>query len=193
MGDTCTQTLTTTVYVINPASISLTATADKDTLLSGEFTKIYALVDTTYKIQWSPVTGVEHPNAYTTMVTPKVTTTYTVTIVDSLGCSRTASITIYVISTDCSSDAVFVPNTFTPNGDGKNDVLYARSNSLTEIYFAVYNRWGELVFETSDLHKGWDGTYKGMKVDPAVFAWYIKGTCNTGTEFFKKGNVTVIK
>jgi gliding motility-associated-like protein len=193
LGDTCTLTLSTTVNVINTALITLSATADKDTLMSGAFTKIHALVDTTFKIQWSPVTGVENPNAYTTKVTPKVTTTYIVTIVDSLGCSRTATITIYVISTDCGGDAVFVPNTFTPNGDGKNDVLYVRSNSITELYFAVYNRWGELVFETRDLHKGWDGTYKGMKVDPAVFAWYVKGTCNTGDEFFKKGNVTIIK
>jgi gliding motility-associated-like protein len=192
-GDTCMQTLSTTVTVIDPASISLSATADKDTVLSGEFTKIHALVDTTLKILWSPVTGVEKPDAYTTKVTPKVTTTYTVTIVDSLGCSRTASVTIYVINMECDQDIAFVPNTFTPNSDGKNDVLYVRSSSLTEIYFAIYNRWGELVFETSDLHKGWDGSYKNMKVDPAVFAWYLKGICNNGNAFFKKGNVTVIK
>jgi gliding motility-associated-like protein len=193
VGDTCTQTLSTTVIVIDPASIALSATADKDTLLSGAFTKIHALVDTTLKILWSPVTGVENPNAYTTKVTPKVTTTYTVTILDSMGCSRTASITIYVINMECDQDIAFVPNTFTPNGDERNDVLYVRSNALTEIYFAIYNRWGELVFETTDLKKGWDGTYKGMKVDPAVFAWYLKGTCNNGNAFFKKGNVTVIK
>lgn len=193
LGDTCTQTLSTTVTVINPLSISLTATADKDTVLSTEFTNIHAIVDTTFKIQWSPTTGVEKPHAYTTKVTPKVTTTYTVTILDSLGCARTASVTIYVISMECDQDIAFVPNTFTPNSDGKNDVLYVRSNNLTEIYFAIHNRWGELVFETTDLEKGWDGTYKGMKVDPAVFAWYLKGTCNNGNAFFKKGNVTVIK
>lgn len=193
LGDTCVQTLSTIVTVIDPASIALTATADKDTVLSGEFTKIHALVDTTLKIQWSPVTGVENPNAYTTKVTPKVTTTYTVTIIDSMGCARTASVTVYVISMDCDQDIAFVPNTFTPNSDGKNDALFVRSNNLTGIYFAIYNRWGEMVFETEDLQKGWDGTYKGMRVDPAVFAWYLKGTCNNGNEFFKKGNVTVLR
>jgi gliding motility-associated-like protein len=193
LGDTCTQTLSTLVTVIDPASIALTAIADKDTISSGEFTNIHAIMDTTLKIQWSPASGVENPHAYTTKVTPKVTTTYTVTILDSLGCARTASITIYVISTGCDQDIAFVPNTFTPNSDGKNDVLYVRSNNLSEIYFAIYNRWGELVFETSDLQRGWDGTYKGMKVDPAVFAWYLKGICNNGNEFFKKGNVTVLK
>ena len=50
-----------------------------------------------------------------------------------------------------------------------------------------------MVFETTNLQKGWDGTFKGMRVDPAVFAWYIKGTCNNGNEFFKKGNVTVLR
>ena len=193
LGDTCSQTLSTLVTVVDPASIALTATADKDTVISGDFTNIHALVDTTLKIQWTPTTGVENPNAYTTKVTPKVTTTYTVTIVDSMGCARTAAITVYVITRECGQDIAFVPNTFTPNNDGKNDMLYVRSNNLTEIYFAIYNRWGEMVFETTNLQKGWDGTFKGMRVDPAVFAWYIKGTCNNGNEFFKKGNVTVLR
>ena len=193
LGDTCVQTLSTVVSVIDPLSIALSASADKDTVISGESTKIHALVDTTMKILWSPGTAVENPNAYTTKVTPKETTTYTVTILDSMGCARTASVTVYVISMACDQDIAFVPNTFTPNSDGKNDILYVKSNDLTEIYFTIYNRWGEMVFETKDLKKGWDGTYKGMQVDPAVFAWYLTGTCNNGNEFYKKGNVTLLK
>lgn len=193
LGDTCTQALSTLVTVIDPMSIALNATADKDTITSGESTKIHAFVDTTLKILWSPETDLENPTTYTTNVTPKVTTTYTVTILDSIGCARTASVTVYVISTACDQSIAFVPNTFTPNSDGKNDLLYVRSNDLTEIYFAIYNRWGEMVFETKDLRRGWDGTYKGMRVDPAVFAWYLKGICNNGNKFFKKGNVTILR
>lgn len=193
LGDTCISELTTKVTVIDPALIHLSATADKDTLLNGESTWLHALTDTTLKIYWSPTTGVKDPKAFNTLVTPSTTTTYTVTINDSLGCSKSAVVTIYVKPNDCDDDDVFVPNTFTPNGDGQNDVLYARSNHLTTAYFAVYNRWGELVFETTDLDKGWDGVYKGMKADPAVFAWYVKGKCFNGKEFFKKGNVTLIR
>lgn len=192
-GDTCTQTLSTKITVIDINSVALSATADKDTLFKGESTFIHALTDTTLKIVWSPVTGVDNPTAFDTKVTPEVTTTYVVTIVDASGCSKSDTVTIYIISNECGDESVFIPNTFTPNGDGKNDVLYARSNNLTSAYFAVYNRWGELVFETTDFHKGWDGVYKGMKADPAVFAWYVKGKCLNGKEFFKKGNVTLIR
>lgn len=193
LGDTCLQTLSTKVTVVDISSVTLSATADKDTLFKGESTFIHALTDTTFKIKWAPVDGVSDPTAFNTKVTPLVTTTYTVTIIGSSGCSKTDTVTIYIISNECGDETVFVPNTFTPNGDGKNDILFARSNNLKNAYFAVYNRWGELVFETTDFHKGWDGVYKNMKADPAVFAWYVKGICLNGNAFFKKGNVTLIR
>ena len=93
----------------------------------------------------------------------------------------------------CNDLNVFVPNTFTPNGDNEDDVLFVRSNELIELYFAVYNRWGQLVFETTDITKGWDGMYKGMKADPAVFAWYLHAKCYNGDEIKKKGNTTLIR
>lgn len=193
LGDTCESELSTTVTVVDPSKISLNATADRDTIVKGETTVIHATIDTSFKIHWTPITSIENPNAYDTKVGPLTTTTYTVVTNDSLGCSKIDTITIYVMPNECEAEDIFVPNTFTPNGDGQNDILYARSNVVSSIYFAVYNRWGELMFETTDLKKGWDGVYKGMKADPAVFAWYVKGKCYNGREFFKKGNVTLIR
>jgi gliding motility-associated-like protein len=86
-----------------------------------------------------------------------------------------------------------MPNGFTPNGDGKNDVLYLRGNNISNVYFAVYDRWGQKVFETRDLAKGWDGVFKGKQLDPAVFAYYGEGECVGGEQFFVKGNVTLIR
>ena len=192
-GDSCSIDLNTTVNVIDFNNITLDATADKDTLLKGESTILHAVTNSSLPIKWSPTTGVSDPTAFDTQVTPDKTTTYTVTIVGASGCTKSDTVTIYILSNECEDESVFVPNTFTPNGDGENDVLYARSNNLTSAYFAVYNRWGELVFETTDFHKGWDGIYKGMKADPAVFAWYLKGRCLNGKELFKKGNVTLIR
>jgi gliding motility-associated-like protein len=61
-------------------------------------------------------------------------------------------------------------------------------------YFAVYNRWGELMFETTDPSQGWDGNYKGKPSDPGVFGYYVKAKCGEGSEeIFKKGNVTLIR
>jgi len=57
----------------------------------------------------------------------------------------------------------------------------------------VYDRWGEKVFETSDQSLGWDGTFRGKAVDPAVYVYYLEATCIGNEEFFKKGNVTLIR
>ncbi len=192
-GDTCVKIVSTTVFVTNPTLYPLTATVDKDTLIQGEFTHLHAITDTTLKIIWSPATGLNDPKLFNPIATPDKTTTYTVTIIDSTGCPRSASITIYVMSLQCNINDVFVPNTFTPNDDGHNDILYVRSNSIIELYFAVYNRWGQMVFETTDIHFGWDGVYKGMKADPAVFAWYLRAKCYNGNTIKKQGNVTLIR
>ena len=191
--DTCSQMLTTTVHVYTPSSFPLTATTNKDTISQGQSTIIHAITDTTLTVQWSPATGLSNANSFNPTASPTVTTTYTVTITDSSGCPKKAFVTIYVISMKCNPDDVFVPNTFTPNGDGKNDILYVRSNSVSEIYFAVYNRWGEMVFETNDIHTGWDGIYKGELANPDVFAWYLTAKCYNGDELKKKGNVTLIR
>ena len=192
-GDTCTQTLSTTVFVLDSAAFPLTATVDDDTIGEGESTIIHAVTDTTLSILWSPAVGLSNPNDYNPIASPATTTTYTVQITDSAGCPKSATITVYVVSMKCNPADIFVPNTFTPNADGKNDILFVRGNEIEQLYFVVYNRWGEKVFGTSDLKKGWDGIYKGNKADPAVFAWYLKAKCYNGNEIEKKGNVTLIR
>ncbi|OFY86544.1 MAG: hypothetical protein A3F72_08675 [Bacteroidetes bacterium RIFCSPLOWO2_12_FULL_35_15] len=193
LGDTCIQTLSTTVFVIDPSTLVLTATVDDDTLDLGQSTIIHAITDTTLQITWSPSAGLSNPISFNPIATPEHTTTYTVTITNSAGCIVAATVTIYVISMKCNTEDVFIPNTFTPNNDGQNDILFVRGNELTELYFGVYNRWGEMVFETTDITKGWDGIYKGMKADPAVFAWYLKAKCYNGNELKKQGNVTLVR
>jgi gliding motility-associated-like protein len=91
------------------------------------------------------------------------------------------------------SEDIFVPNAFSPNADGNNDTLKVLGKGIAEIEFAIYNRWGELIFKTHDAKQGWDGTYKGEKSEPAVYAWYVKARMRNGKEIFKKGNVTLIR
>ncbi|MFL5764854.1 MAG: PKD domain-containing protein [Bacteroidia bacterium] len=193
LGDTCIIALTTTVTVISPGALTLTATADQDSIFEGSSTVIHAITDTTLTILWNPANTLSNASSYNPTASPSATTTYTVTIIDSTGCPRTATITIYVKSTKCNPADVFVPNAFTPNNDGENDILYVRGNMISNLYFAVYNRWGQLVFETTDQHVGWDGTYNGMKADPAVFAWYLRAKCYNGDELKKQGNTTLIR
>lgn len=192
-GDTCMQTHTTTVYVLDPSVYPLSVTADHDSIMQGENTTLHAVTDTNFTVIWTPQAGLSNAHAHNPVATPNETTTYTASILDSAGCPQRVSITIYVLNSHCNPTEVFVPNTFTPNGDGENDILYVRSNAVEELYFAVYNRWGQMVFETNDIKKGWDGTYNGMKADPAVFAWYLHAKCFNGDEMNKKGNTTLIR
>src|ERR1019366_4376879 len=119
-GDTCYKTLSTTIFVIDPSLLALSATTNKDTILEGQSTTIHAITDTTLTILWSPAAGLNNPNSFNPTASPSKTTTYTVTIVNSSGCSKSATVTIYVKSMKCNAADIFVPNTFTPNGDGNN-------------------------------------------------------------------------
>lgn len=169
--------------------------ADKDTLIaySGESAHLETIFDPSLTYEWLPYEGLNDPFVYNPIATPTETTTYTLTITNNQGCIAVRQITIIVISPDCREPNIFVPNAFTPNGDGNNDVLYVRSNLIESMEFAVYNRWGQKVFETNDQNIGWDGTYKGTELSSDVFGYYLKAKCYDGEEYFKKGNITLIR
>jgi len=88
---------------------------------------------------------------------------------------------------------LFIPEAFSPNNDGHNDILYVRGKGIQFLQFAVYDRWGEKVFESDDITKGWDGTYKGVKLSTGVFNYYVKAIYYDGTKVEKKGDVTLFK
>jgi len=135
----------------------------------------------------------DNPNSPTTSVIPDTTLTYTVTVTDTFGCSRSDTVTVKVQPVVCGLPFVFIPNSFTPNGDGLNDVLYVRSDILDECHFVVYDRWGEKVFETYDNTIGWDGTYKQKDCQRGTYDYYFKGICKDGDELELKGNVILLR
>ena len=107
---------------------------------------------------WVPSTGLNCDTCATVIATPSETTIYVVIVSDATGCSDTLSVTIGVTPV-CGE--LFVPNMFSPNLDNLNDQLCVMGACFSEVIFSIYNRWGELIFETDDLTKCWDGTYKG--------------------------------
>jgi gliding motility-associated-like protein len=88
---------------------------------------------------------------------------------------------------------MFVPTAFSPNKDGINDVLYVRGVCLETLNFLVFNRWGQKVFETTDINKGWDGTFNGQEMNTDVFVYRLEGKTYDGKGFSSKGNVTLIR
>ncbi|MEM9922084.1 MAG: PKD domain-containing protein, partial [Bacteroidota bacterium] len=93
----------------------------------------------------------------------------------------------------CTPDALVLPTAFSPNNDGKNDELFVRGFAEVEI-FQLYNRWGEMVFQTTDGTAGWDGTHKGEPLNTDVFIYYIEAICpDTGGRLMKTGDVTLLR
>jgi len=121
------------------------------------------------------------------------TTTFQV-IADNGICPKKDSVTVFVVIPECLEGKFFIPNAFSPNGDENNDIFKVRTTlvNIENFYFAVYDRWGNKIFDTTDKTKGWDGTYKGNELSPNVYGWYVEGLCPGGEEFFIKGNVTLL-
>ncbi|HEX4886744.1 MAG TPA: gliding motility-associated C-terminal domain-containing protein, partial [Luteibaculaceae bacterium] len=145
-----------------------------------------------YNYQWSPPVYFEIPNAFSTRYYRNEPGMIYLQVTDGR-CFKRDSLFIGLDEIICGPPNIFVPNAFTPNGDGENDKLFVRGNYITDIYFAVYDRWGERVFETKDQLIGWDGTYKGEPLSPAVFVYYLEITCLGERKYFQKGNVTLIR
>lgn len=167
--------------------------ADKTSIYPSQTTGLHTSVIQGVTYSWTPSATLTNPNAPNTIAAPTETTQYTVIITDMFNCVYVDTITIFIKDVFCNESEVFIPNAFTPNGDFNNDILYVRSNILKNIYFVIYDRWGEKVFETYDMTKGWDGTFRGRKCDPAVYDYYIKADCFNDEELIKKGNITLIR
>jgi gliding motility-associated-like protein len=121
---------------------------------------------------------------------------YLVEVRNAFGCTAADKLRIEL---RCNAESIFLPNTFTPNGDGSNDIWYPRGGGITTVrYLRVFNRWGQVIFErtnfnTDDRSAGWDGTYKGQPLPPDVFVYSIGTTCDNGQNLETKGNVMIVR
>ncbi len=87
----------------------------------------------------------------------------------------------------------FVPNAFSPNGDGNNDFLFVRGKNIDQLSISVYDRWGQRVFQTNNINEGWDGKYNGEELENAVFVYFLTLTYSDGKTEVKKGNISLIR
>lgn len=146
--------------------------------------------------RWTP-TGSIFRNIFPGVsVKPLETTTFKVQVKNAGGCVATDEVVVRVL---CNGDNLFMPNTFSPNGDGMNDLFFPRGNGIYNIKsLKVFSRWGELVFNKSnfspnDPAEAWDGTFKGRKLNPDVFVYVIEVMCDNNNTLTFKGNIALIK
>lgn len=186
----CIVTQTTTVTPDNP---TLNACCDK-TILLGDDTTIVASGSSTKPYQWSPqVNCLNPPLCDSVDVTPTVTTTYTVTITDSLGCPLDKIITI-VVEEPCMDFTV--PNVFTPTNSGTlglDNVFYIKTQHLSSWSILIYDRWGKEMFKSTNPDTYWKGNSESGGPAPAgIYYYVINATCQ-GTAYKKDGFVQLIR
>jgi gliding motility-associated-like protein len=144
--------------------------------------------------EWSPKIALNHtdiPDPVAVYDGSSDSIRYKLIVTNEAGCTDSAFVVVKIFKTN---PQVFVPTAFTPNGDGLNDVFRPIAVGLTKIeYFSVFNRWGQLVFTTSENGRGWDGKVGGSAQGSGTFVWLVKGVDYTGKTVFEKGTVTLIR
>ncbi len=178
------------VSPLNP--LAVVASADPTIILPNASSQLSAVPVGNYTYNWTPTLGLSNPSILNPQATIEQTTIYTLTVSDGL-CSGSDTVLIKVFDSICGAPFVYIPNAFSPNKDGQNDKLYVRGPFIESFVFRVYDRWGELVWETTTLTEGWDGTFRGKLLDPDVYDYYLQATCVGGLENLIKGNVTLIR
>ena len=181
----CGDTATTSIVVMPKPAINAGADVKIGT---GQSTTLTASGGSSYT--WSPATDLSCTTCENPDASPVRTTTYTLIGIDANACIAIDSVTVTI---DDSCDGVFIPDAFSPNGDGSNDVFNAMSSCIDNYTLRVFDRWGEKVFETSDLTQSWDGTYKGKILMPAVFVYYFDGVLTNFEPLKVTGDVTLVR
>ena len=142
------------------------------------------------QFQWTPGIGLSNPTNQQSRATITTDIRFIVTAIAPNGCQARDTLHVAVLEVA----EIFVPNSFTPNGDGKNDILKPIPKGLRELtHFTVYNRFGQQVFQTKDATKGWDGRMNGSRTNSEVFVWVAEGKTMDGRTIQRKGTILLLR
>lgn len=179
----CDTTLPFTVETFPEVELEIS----KDTTIAaGQKVQLWATGANVYR--WLPKEGLDDPSSSRPVAMPRQPVTYTVTGYSEHGCPASLSVHINI------NDAVFMPNAFSPNGDGINDVFKIGNYGYHKLAeFRVFNRWGQEIFFTNDPSQGWNGQYKGQPADAGTYHYYARLQATGGEERVFKGDVTLIR
>ncbi len=154
---------------------------------TGDVVQLSANSTTPGPFTWSPAEYLSCVNCSNPVANPDRNFVYTVSYTDENGC--TASDDVRIIY----DPIIYVPNTFTPNGDVFNETFFALGGNIQEFNIEIYNRWGERIYEGGALDKAWDGTYEGKECPDGVYTWKILYVDYTGLEHELVGHVSLLR
>lgn len=138
----------------------------------------------------SGLTGTTHT---VTGLEPNQTVTLQVMAIGATPCANSAWFLGGGGTDNPAGNAIFVPNAFTPNGDGLNDVLFVYGTTISTMEMRIFNQWGQMVFESKDKGRGWDGTMSGVKQPVGVYTYVLKAVLQDGTQVQKRGTITIVR
>jgi gliding motility-associated-like protein len=181
----CTDTAQVTLNVHPGAVLHI---GDSVTLYPGESIQLNPQTNCT-SFTWFPPAGLDNAYIPNPVASPQISTKYIVHGVTEWGCKAVDSIDIYVNP----ETLLTLPNAFTPGNGPNGEFKIIKRGIATLRYFRIWDRWGVKVFETSDIDKGWDGTYNGKPQPFGVFVYEVGAVTSTGRDFVKHGNVTLVR
>ncbi|MEI3798987.1 MULTISPECIES: PKD domain-containing protein [unclassified Chitinophaga] len=148
------------------------------------------------KWKWSPDDYLDNTSSPYVTAAVRKPITYSITGTNQFGCTKSDIMNVDLV---CNTDVVFIPNTFSPNGDGQNDIFYPRGKGISLIKsFRIFNRWGQEVhhrekINIDDISTGWNGSFNGKPQPSDVYIYFIEAYCDTNEFFQMKGNVTLLR
>lgn len=151
--------------------------------------QIYASTSATglITINWLPVEGLSCNNCINPLAFPTATTLYQITVTDENGCIGADLINV-IVELD-----IILPNVFTPNGDGLNDYFHVIYDFIESGEMDIYDRWGQNIFKTDDIIKGWDGTNGTTPQEIGSYIYVVRANINTGVQIIKSGTLTLMR
>ena len=147
-------------------------------------------IDPRIQYTWEPATGLNNPFIPDPVAVLRKDQTYRLVLTSPEGCRDEDTVKIKVYE----GPEFYVPNAFTPNNDGRNDVFRVIAAGVPKLdFFCVWNRWGQEVYRSADLPGGWDGSWQGQPAPAATYVWMVQGVDYTGRRFSRQGTVTLIR
>ncbi len=179
----CSKTLEVLVNLYTPPHV---VASGPSFVLAGQEIELEGITNgVTY--YWESEDSVLCSDCYTTLVTPDETSYYYFTAIDTNGCRNTDSLEVLIES------SLYVPNSFTPNGDGVNDFFRIEAREVHDFQLYIFNRWGQLIYETTDPNDFWNATFKGKAVQVDTYVWKIDFLDNQEARHEFIGHVNVLR